>query len=80
MLTRNWLWRQCSTEGSHLGALQAEVLKVWESLGEEGVEAICYPREYNVITLIIPGVPYVNVPFSYSGCNMSHWFDKLDII
>lgn len=31
MLTANWPWRHCSIQGSHLGALQAEVLRAWEA-------------------------------------------------
>ena len=34
MLTANWPWRHCSIEGSHLGALQAEVLRGWEAQRE----------------------------------------------
>lgn len=39
MLTANWLWRHCSIQGSHLGALQAEVLKASQALerGRGGV-------------------------------------------
>lgn len=75
LLTPNWLWRHWSTEGSHLGALQAEVLKTWEAQGGRGGGAsnvICYPCENNVIML---RVLVKALPFQTTGSTAWMWPD-----